>query len=158
MRSARCARFVQNRDVVGASNKINVFGLYKVFQKLNPFRYFPMKREGSSFSVTEGNEESMIPTADGKLRSKDTTQIASMLSAVHAEAEKEARKMKQDGREQNTSYSQGAWEKVKTAVLRTDKNIVKHEAATKIQRAWRNYVRFEFDGEWGDIVSCKIYR
>jgi len=151
MRTARCARFVQSRAVVGTSNKINWFRLCKLLQRLNPCFYYylwKMKRQ-ELLSVTEKGEENLVP-ACRKQQSINNTQIISVLAAVHAEAEKEAR----EERERENIFRSGIWDKITTFVLGKDNKLaIQNEAATKIQRAWRNHVRFEFDGEWGDIAD-----
>jgi len=107
-----------------------------------------MKRQ-ELLSVTEKGEENLVP-ACRKQQSINNTQIISVLAAVHAEAEKEAR----EERERENIFRSGIWDKITTFVLGKDNKLaIQNEAATKIQRAWRNHVRFEFDGEWGDIVS-----
>lgn len=82
-----------------------------------------------------------------------------ILAAVHAQAEAEAREV----REATTRSSFGRiWKRMKEAILsiwiiRNDKSMAtRHEAAMKIQRAWRNHVQFENtdsnDGDMGDLT------
>jgi hypothetical protein len=148
MRTARCARFVQSRAVVGVSSKINWFRFCRLLVKINPCQYYylwKMKRHESLFGVTDEDEENLTP-AGGERQSIEGTQI------VSTEAEKKAC----EKRERENLRRQGVWDKMAFIVLGKDRKLaIKREAAIKIQRAWRNHVRFEFDGEWEDIVSTK---
>jgi hypothetical protein len=147
MRTARCARFVQSRAVVGVSNKINWFRFCRLLVKINPCHYYyfwKMKRHESLFGITEEDEENLTP-AGGERQSIEGTQIVST----------EAEKKPHEKQERENLRRQGVWDKLAFVVLGKDRKLaIKREAATKIQRAWRNHVRFEFDGEW-DIVSTK---
>ena len=148
MRTARCARFVQSRAVVGVSNKINWFLFCRLLVKMDPCQYYylwKMKLHESLSGVTEEDEENLTP-ASGERQSIEGTQI------VSTEAEEKACKK----RERGNLRLEGVWDKLAFVVLGIDRKLAsKREAAIKIQRAWRNHVRFEFDGEWGDIVSTK---
>jgi hypothetical protein len=151
MRTARCARFVQSRAVVGVSNKINWFRFCRLLVKINPCQYYylwKMKRHESLFGVTEEDEENITP-AGGERQSIEGTQILS------TEVEKKAC----EKRERENLRRQGVWDKMAFVGIGKDRKLaIKREASTKIQRAWRKHVRFEFDGEWGDIVrtNCAL--
>lgn len=167
MRLSRCCRFVQSRDLVEYSQKLNQFRLVRVLEKLIAICYFQiwrlkgdekettllMDKQVNGGLVTSGSDGTFADCYGAKQRrSKDSTnKIVVMISAVNTETETEVH---QRSLPRWSKHCRRWRSKVMTTILRQDKNsAAKNEAAIKIQRAWRNHVNFEFDGEWGDIFS-----
>jgi hypothetical protein len=171
-RSGRCARFVLHRMVVGASSKINWFWMSKSLEWLNPcFQYRQYRRKlyqsrSTSMGVVGGEPGNFAPditvvqTGEDKKTSWGLLQVG-ILAAVHAQSEAEAK-------ESEVGNTKGLWKNVKKALqsvgrIRSERTLMeKHVAATKIQRAWRNHVRFDsvvsLDDDFDLMVTDSDYR
>lgn len=155
-RSTRCARFVQHRAVVATSNSINWFWMTQYLKWLNPCLYYQKFRRNlyparaSSTGVAGGEPGNF--TADGsreeKVDNKKQTRgmlQGGILAAVNAQAEAEARDSDLSG----GSSSRGMWGNARRVmqflgIMSTERTVAeKHQAAFKIQRAWRQYIRNE---------------
>jgi class 3 adenylate cyclase len=164
-RTARCARFVHARGVVSTTNKVNWYWAWNQLQWLNPFfyhrRYRTQRRQSAIPSLGITGEDSTIPGDEEKKSSWGVLQIG-ILAAVHAQAEAEAKEAREAREANNRSSIGGAWRKLQNTIrlmglVRNEKALAtRHEAAMKIQRAWRNHVQFEItgsiDGELGDLA------
>lgn len=164
-RTARCARFVQARVVVGASNKVNWFWIPNQLRWLNPFycydRCFRKQKRTNvpSLGVAPNDHGGNFASGAGedKKSSWGALQIG-ILAAVHAQAEAEAGEAKEEAKKQGAFGS--LWNQTKKTVrsmglMSKDKRMTaRHEAAIKIQRAWRNHMQFESsnDDGFGDLV------
>ncbi|KAL3921868.1 MAG: hypothetical protein SGILL_002519 [Bacillariaceae sp.] len=166
-RSARCARFVQHRAVVGASNKINWCWMCNLLKWLNPFFYYQRFRrqryQARMSSMGVGGETgTFATTTTGGNSSREQKNSwgalhIGILAAVHAQAESETR----DSSTAQSNSSKSIWSNFKKGMqyfgmVRAETTATeKHAAALKIQRAWRNHVNFEgamsVDGEFGEI-------
>ena len=177
-RTARCARFVQSRAVVGLSNKVNWFWALNQIKWMNPFYYYDRFHRhqiqqqqmnaavsslgveggmGSTRGVGDRHDEKMMNNNSSSNNSWGALQIG-ILAAVHAQAEAEAQRDAAANRRGGMVRS--FWIRVKdtlrsVGLLSNDTSrTARHQAAIKIQRAWRNHVRYETpnsDDGFGDV-------
>lgn len=169
-RSARCARFVQHRHVVGVSNKINWFWVTKYLKWLDPCFYIQHCRRKlrqsriSSMGVGAGEPGNFTADGIGEETEDDKRNPFGMLqvgilAAVHAQVDAEARgsimSKRHSGRGKR-NYFRKAMQSV--GLMRSERTLAeKHAAAIKIQRAWRRHVRFEnamsIDGDFDLMMT-----
>jgi class 3 adenylate cyclase len=137
-RSARVDRFVRSRTVINMSNQVNWYGAFDKLRWLNPFfcrRKLRQKEQRiSGFSVSTAGEEpgSFAGThGDDKGNALGPGVLQMGISAaVRAREEIEARE---------TAPRWSMKRVLRSVVLRENEKSrpLHHEAATKIQRAWR---------------------
>lgn len=167
-RTARCARFVQSRSVVALSNKVNWFWALNQLKWLNPLYHYDRfhshrQRQQqlntiSSLAVAGIDRSAIGSRDDDRKNSWGVLQIG-ILAAVHAQAEAEAREAREEANKRGVFGS--LWIHTKKAlrsigVLSDGENsAARHQAAIKIQRAWRNHNRSVMiidGGDFGDIA------
>jgi class 3 adenylate cyclase len=145
-RCARLARFVRSRTVINASNQINWYWFFKHVKFCNPLFYYKRIRNNRRQARLESlgtvdESTSFVQTSRGgdKRTSWGVLQIG-ILAAVRAQAEAEAR-------EARAARKAGFWDTLKRPFGFMRKQEVypqiRQVAAIKIQRAWRQHVRFE---------------
>ncbi|KAG7368758.1 PAS domain containing protein [Nitzschia inconspicua] len=157
-RSTRCARFVQNRAVVGASNKINWFWAAKYTKWVNPYFYYQQYRQKvfqtriSTMGVATGDPGHFTSDVGGDQitdaqRRKWRMLQAGILAAADLRSEAETK-----GPPTSTSSGhskKSIWNTVRKSMqscglMRSERSLAeKHIAATKLQRAWRRYITSE---------------
>jgi class 3 adenylate cyclase len=167
-RTARVARFVRSREVAKFTSQINWYWLYHHSHRINPLWHWnnfrERRRQAHLATLRGGSEEPGHFTAKQKRAHKRTSwgvlQIG-VLAAVKAQAEAEAREAK----DAESSSSKGLrvmdsvkWSLRAMGIMGNERLEIRRQiSATKIQRAWRAHLRFEFasqDGSQdGDLES-----
>lgn len=146
-RSARWARFVRSRTVINASNQINWYWVFKHLKWCNPVFYYKRFRNQRQKARLETlrtvNESTSFVQASrpGDRRTSWGVLQIGILAAVRAQAEAEAKQLRE-------ARKAGFWNALKKPFLgfmreREDNAQIRQVAAIKIQRAWRQHVRFE---------------
>ncbi len=143
LRTSRCARFVQSRALVDASNKLNMYVMSSLFHSIF-CTYFRSRRneQKQSTSIHQYNNNNNNSTIDSVIGESTvilddpsrTPQPTGMLATVQTEAEKVKKQLFRA--------------KPSAAESQDSLMVSKHDAAIKIQRIWRKRTEMESTDDW----------